>query len=139
MGSTGFTSTITVPAGALGLTGQLELTYKTIPEDQLPPPPGAGDLLIGFDLDLLRNGAVQAGIVFSKPITIAIAYDSALVSDPAGLQLFYLDANNQWSNDGITIVTPISNPLIATLAHLTEFGLAKVSTLKHLYLPSIVR
>lgn len=139
VGNTGFTSTITVPAGALGLTGQLELTYQTIPEDQLPPPPGAGDLLIGFDLDLLHNGAVQAGIVFSKPITIAIAYDSALVSDPASLQLFYLDANNQWSSDGITIVTPIGNPLIATLAHLTEFGLAEVSALRNLYLPSIVR
>jgi hypothetical protein len=122
--SDGFTPTINVPAGSIALTGTLEMSYQPLPTEELPAPPEGG-LLLGFSLDLLQDGAVQSGVVFSKPITISIAYDSALVSDPSSLQLFYLDANNEWSNDGITIITPISNPLIATLTHLTDFGLGR--------------
>jgi len=136
--SDGFTPTISVPAGAIPLTGTLEMSYQPLPTEELPAPPEGG-LLLGFSLDLLQDGAVQSGVVFSKPITISIAYDSALVSDPSSLQLFYLDANNEWSNDGITIITPIGNPLVATLTHLTDFGLAEVIATRSIYLPSINR
>jgi len=135
----GFTSTITVPAGAVALTGTLEMSYQPIPASTLPTPPNSGNLLLGFELDLLQNGAVQSGVVFSKPITISIAYDSALVSDPSSLQFYYLDENGDWSNDGITIITPIGNPLIATLTHLTDFGLAEAVTTRTIYLPSIAK
>lgn len=137
-GSDGFTSTITVPAGAIPLTGTLEMSYAILPVEDLPAPPDGG-LLLGFSLDLLQDGAVQSGVVFSKPITISIAYDSALVSDPSTLQLFYLDSNGDWSSDGITIITPIGNPLVATLTHLTDFGLAEVITTRTIYLPTVNR
>jgi hypothetical protein len=134
-GSSGFTSTVTVPAGAIPLSGQVALTYEVIPASELPNPPSGDGLLLGFSMNLFQNGVMQPGFVFSIPITIEIAYDSALVSDPSSLQLYYLDANNQWSNDGITIITPIGNPLVATLAHLTDFGLAESS--RRIYLPVI--
>ena len=134
-GTGGVTTTITVPPGAVALSGTLAINFQVVPDTELPAPPSGGGLVTGFRMNLLQNGVVQPGVVFSTPITIEIAYDSALVSDPSTLQLFYLDENDEWSSDGITIVTPIGNPLIATLAHLTDFGLAESS--RKLYLPTI--
>lgn len=134
VGTEDITTTIMVPPGAVNLTGTLEIAYEVIPEAELPTPPSEGDLVIGFSLDLLQNGLVQPGVVFSTPITIEIAYDDAQAPDPSKLQLYYLNQDNEWSNDGIVIVTPIGNPLVATLAHLTDFALTGESARK-VYLP----
>lgn len=137
VGAEGVTTTITLPAGAVvSMTGQIEIKYHVVPEGSVPAPP-SGSSVIVFDIELLQDGAVQAGVVFSQPITIAIAYDPALVTDPSSLELYYLDASDTWANDGITIVQPIGNPLVATLAHLTKFNLIEGKSF--IYLPLVMR
>ncbi|MEM7537849.1 MAG: cadherin domain-containing protein [Chloroflexota bacterium] len=83
-----------------------------------------------MDLYLQENGAwqVQDGFVFSSPVTITLNYNDAdLVNvDEETMTLWYWDTGmSQWSTNGITITSRdgISNVIVATLAHFTEFAL----------------
>jgi hypothetical protein len=137
----GTATTVVVPPGAVTLSGTLELKYQPVETNTLPTLPSTGTHVVAFEMELLQNGVAQPGIVFSQPITIAIEYDPALVTNVDDLELYYLDAAGQWSNDGITIIEPRGNPLIATIAHLTKFTMAEVPRPDdfYIYLPVVIR
>ena len=86
------------------------------------------------------------GFTFTKPISLTIEYTYADVAgiDEDQLDVRYYDAQNQqWSSDGIVIIERdlAQNRIIATITHLTEFGLWGTSIVasEKLYLPLVAR
>ena len=136
------TTTLDLPAGAV--TETITLIYTEVPSSTHTPPAGfrfAGRI---FTLNAYLGGAMQAGFVFQKPITVTLDYnpdDLAGLNEEA-LELRFWDVISQtWSSDGITVIErdTTNHRLVVTLTHLTEFSLLGAETGQRLYLPLVVK
>jgi hypothetical protein len=141
-GSSGtMTVTVQIPAGEASDT--LGLVYNELPSASGPLPQGYVLAGLVFKLDAYLSQDLQAGYVFSTPITLTLEYSDADVADlPQGeesLQLQYW-TGSEWSTDGITVVQrdTDNNRLRVRIAHLSEFALFG-GDLKYIYLPIIAK
>ena len=138
-------TTIEVPGG--GVEDPVTLLYGPILSPTQPISPNLRFADHAFDLEAYRDGIHQAGLVFSKPVTITIRYSNADVegiNDEDDLWLYYW-TGSAWADAASTCTPPSTydrhpdaNWLSVPVCHLTEFGLMGGSG-HRIYLPLVVR
>ncbi len=140
----GLTTSVDVPPDAVAEA--TTLTYAPLGSPTAPISPALGLAGHAFTLDALRDGTLQLGFSFSKPVTITIYYADADVNkvNEQTLTLDYWDGS-RWV-DAATTCTPVAayerhpaeNWLAVPICHLSEFALLG-QRMNRIYLPLIVR
>lgn len=141
----GGTSTrIAVPPGAV--TGTTVMVYTSLVSPTHSISPMFGFANHAFALEAYVGGVLQAGLVFSQPITVTIHYSDADIVevDESTLALYYWNSS-QWA-DAATTCTPPSaygrhlgdNWLAVPICHLSDWALLGSRVYK-IYLPLIIK
>lgn len=95
-----------------------------------------------FSLDAYQNSTKLSNFMFEEPITVTIHYLDANVVGliESTLELLYWNGNS-WASDGIIVVErdELSNRLIATTSHLSDFALFGQQSEYAIYLPTILK
>ena len=130
-----------IPGGAL--SEPTTFVYQQAPSPSTAPS-GLQPAGLTFVLEAYQNGQYQAGFVFQQPVTLTITYTEAQIDglDEDKLELYYYDSSTQtWKNNGIQIVErdTENNRLVATISHLTPFGMFGKVTGYKVYLPGVLR
>jgi hypothetical protein len=138
-GSGTITITITLPGGG---SNTLSLLYNEQPTPGGAVPQGYVSAGLSFNLDAYLNQQLQAGYVFSRPITITLTYsDSDVAGLPQGedsLELRRWDGS-RWVSAGITVTNraPASNQLTVIVDRAGEYALLG-GDMTFTYLPLVV-
>ena len=110
---------LTIPAGTVGLTEELEpLTIITMLIMDEPPLPPKADHVIGLVYDFQPSGAT-----FEPPITLTFNYDPGDIPEGIAeedLVIAYYDKAAEWVNLEGT-VHPETNTITALVSHFTAF------------------
>jgi sugar lactone lactonase YvrE len=125
---------VMLPSGALTETATLVLIGAGGPG----APQGYTSVGKPFSLDLVMDGEVQPGHVFSATVDVALTYPAAQVQglDEAQLMLMVWNpATKQWEDAacGPVVRAPNSNQLTVPICHLSRFGL--FAPVEQAYLP----
>jgi hypothetical protein len=135
----GYTSTVTIPAGAV--TETTVISYASLATPTTAP---AGFQFAGWGLDLraYQKGQLLPRLDFLKPVTISIGYDGERVAEMGEetLRLYYRDEGT-WSTEGLTVTArfPESDRLTAVVTHLSKFALFGEERGFEVYLPLVLR
>ena len=140
----GATTSIAVPPGVV--TRTTIMVYTSLMSPTHPISPMLSFANHAFALEAYQSGVLQAGLVFSQPITVTIYYSNANVAelDESSLTLNYWNGS-QWA-DAATTCTPPSaynrqlddNWLAVPICHLSDFALLGSREYK-IYLPLIMK
>jgi hypothetical protein len=119
-----FTSTVTIPSGAVTTTTTLEFTALATTTQGSPP--GVDFAGLAFDLDAYQGGALVPGFTFSVPVTITLDYGQGDVVglDESSLVLETWDGG-AWQDAacGPYERNPDENWLSVPVCHLSRFAL----------------
>jgi len=142
-GTQGVTTTVQVPPGAVTGTVALQFAPVVTPSQSI----SAGLGVVGhlFSLDVYREGGLESGFAFSRPVTITLDYEDEAVAGviTETLGLYYL-SNDEWRDVTETCEPPstiehdpANRRVSVTICHLTDFGLLAEEKSK-IYLPVIL-
>jgi len=109
----------------------LSFTPVLTPTAVTAPPANLSFANVQFDLSAFVNGGKLPFLIFTRPLTLTVRYNPALLGplNPDTLELRYWNGS-EWSSDGVAVLSrdPAVHAFTAAISHLSEFACFAAST-----------